>query len=217
MKIPHTCLALLGVVVLQSQAFGQFSFSSVLSHHQETGAAGMTPLTTSTGAPRPESFGFATLTLNAAMTSLSMTITVFNIDVTGTQTVDLFDDLTAAHIHAAALTGQPGTNAGVVFGFFGMPFNDNNPNDATMTPFASGVGGVFTAKWDLPEGNNTTLAAQLGNIWAERAYLNFHTRQFPGGEIRGQIVPDSGSSILLLGLAALGLVAVRAHTQRSRA
>src|SRR5204862_2051921 len=33
----------------------------------------------------------------------------------------------------------------------------------------------------------TTLAAQLPNILAGRSYINFHTRQFGGGEIRGQI------------------------------
>jgi hypothetical protein len=47
------------------------------------------------------------------------------------------------------------------------------------------VGGNFSGKWDAPEGNGTTLAAQLANIRAGRAYINFHTTQFTGGEIRG--------------------------------
>jgi len=34
-----------------------------------------------------------------------------------------------------------------------------------MTPFATGVGGTISGKWDAPEGNmTTTLAAQLPNI-----------------------------------------------------
>src|SRR5205807_7305785 len=33
------------------------------------------------------------------------------------------------------------------------------------------------------------LAAQTANILAGNAYINFHTTQFPGGEIRGQILP----------------------------
>ena len=57
-----------------------------------------------------------------------------------------------------------------------------------MTPFATGVGGTFSGKWDAPEGNNTTFAAQLDNILAGHAYINFHTTQFGGGEIRGNIV-----------------------------
>ena len=77
--------------------------------------------------------------------------------------------------------------AGVRFGFFGLPFNDTNPNDTVVTPFASGVGGTIFSKWDLTEGNNTTLTAQLPNILAGRSYINFHTRRLPGGEVRGQI------------------------------
>jgi len=128
--------------------------------------------------------GYAAFFLDGAMTSLSFTVTVTGLDFTGSQTPDPGDDLLAAHIHAAA---PRGTNAGVRFGFFGTPFNDTNPADVVVTPFASGVGGTIVSKWDLNEGNNTTLAAQLPNILAGRSYINFHTRRLPGGEIRGQI------------------------------
>jgi len=101
--------------------------------------------------------------------------------------------------------GFPFCSVGVVWGFFGSPFNDNNPNDQTVTPFATGVGGTITGKWDLPEGNNTTFSAQLPNILAGRSYINFHTTQFPGGELRGAIVPEPTSGLALLGgLAVLG-------------
>src|SRR5690242_8338480 len=133
------------------------------------------------GAPRPASFGTATFTLNDAMTFMTFSATIFNIDVTGSQTADVNDNLTAAHIHANA-TVLPGGTAGVVWGFFGSPFNDNNPSDFVLTPFATGVGGTFSGKWDAPEGNATTLAAQLPNILAGHSYINFHTTQFPGGE-----------------------------------
>jgi hypothetical protein len=66
-------------------------------------------------------------------------------------------------------------NAGVRFGFFGQPFNDTNPNDVVVTPFANGVGGTVFSKWDRDEGNNTTLTAQLANILAGLSYINFHT------------------------------------------
>jgi hypothetical protein len=75
----------------------------------------------------------------------------------------------------------------VVWGFFGTPFNDNNPNDQVVIPFTTGVGGQINGKWDAPEGNGTTLAAQLSNLREGRAYVNFHTTQFGGGEIRGNI------------------------------
>ncbi|MFN2498474.1 MAG: CHRD domain-containing protein [Pyrinomonadaceae bacterium] len=105
-----------------------------------------------------------------------------------------------ADIHAGAAVG-PGVNGGVVGGFIGTPFNDNNPNDAVVTPFSSGVGGTFRGKWDAPEGNATTLAAQLSNLREGRAYVNFHTVQFSGGEIRGNIpAADAFRNSLVAGL-----------------
>lgn len=162
--------------------------------------------TTVAAAPRPISFGTASFFINDAQTSMTFTATIFNIDATGSQTADINDNLTAAHIHASA-TVTPTTNGGVVWGFFGAPFNDNNPNDSVFTPFASGVGGTFSGKWDAPEGNNTTLAAQLQFILSERSYINFHTTQFGGGEIRGalQVVPEPGT-LGLLGIAGIGLI-----------
>ncbi|MFN2532130.1 MAG: TIGR03118 family protein [Pyrinomonadaceae bacterium] len=140
--------------------------------------------TTTTGAARPSSFGTARFEFNSAQTAMTFSATVNNIDVTGSQTVDTNDNLTAAHIHAGPSVA-PGVNGPVVWGFFGSPFNDNNPNDQVFAPLPSGVGGIFSGKWDAPEGNGTTLAAQLDNLRSGRAYINFHTRQFAGGEIRG--------------------------------
>jgi hypothetical protein len=164
--------------------------------------------TTVAGAPRPMPFGAAMFTLNDAMTSLTFTAVVFNLDFTGTQTPDINDNLIAAHIHAGPLV-TPLTNGAVVWGFFGTPFNETNPNDNVVTPFATGVGGMVSGKWDLPEGNNTTLGAQLSNIIEGRSYINFHTNQFTGGEIRGAILQaPEPASILLLFAGTLGLFGV---------
>jgi len=162
--------------------------------------------------PRPQPFGTATFVLNDTMTSLTFTAMIFNIDVTGSQTPDPNDNLTAAHIHAGAAV-TPTTNGSVVWGFFGSPFNDNNPDDspnsAHVIPFSSGVGGTFSGKWDAPEGNGTTLAAQVQFILTGHSYINFHTTQFGGGEIRGNIlgpaVPEP-SSIVLLGIGAIAII-----------
>ncbi|OJW20297.1 MAG: hypothetical protein BGO49_05215 [Planctomycetales bacterium 71-10] len=178
-----------------------------LTHAQETVSG--TPVT-STGDDRPLAHGVGTLVLNAARTQIAMTVTIYDIDVTGAQTADTNDNLTAAHIHVGA---GPGANAPVRWGFFGSPDNDNNPDDLVVTPFASGVGGTFTSVWNLDEGNaGTTLTTNLPAILAGLSYINFHTVQFGGGEIRGQInfVPEPAGAIALgTGAAALGLIGLR--------
>lgn len=156
------------------------------------------------GQPRPASFGTASFVLNDAQNKLTVSATVFNIDFTGSQTADVNDNLTNAHIHAGPLV-TPTTNGGVVWGFIGTPFNNTNDNEGVTTPFATGVGGTFSGEWDLPEGNNTTLAAQLPFILSQRSYINFHTVQFGGGEVRGTLVIPEPSTLALLGIGALGL------------
>jgi hypothetical protein len=151
--------------------------------------------------------------LNSAKTAMTMNATINNIDVTGSQSADTNDNLTLAHIHASD-TVTATTTAGVVWGFFGNPLNDNNPNDFVLTPFAApAVGGTLTGKWDAPEGNNTTLAAQLNRILTQHAYLNFHTSQNGPGEIRGflVVIPEPATAMLL----SLGVVAIVA-TRRAR-
>jgi hypothetical protein len=189
-------LALLVTLVASPVSRAGITFTATLTHDQETTQGS---LTTSLGDPRPLSFGIATFTLNDAETQLAFTATIFNIDVTGTQTPDTFDNLVAAHIHVGA---PPGMNAPVRWGFFGSPDNDNNPDNLVVTPFATGVGGTFSSIWDLPEGNGTTLTAELPAIRAGLAYINFHTVQFAGGEIRGQMVPEP-STIVMTGLGGL--------------
>ena len=208
-RFAHTLVALLAAGAAAGVAAQPISLTATLTNAQETPP---TVPTTAAGAPRPASFGNATFLINAAHTSMTFTATVFNIDFTGTQTADTFDNLTNAHIHAAA---PPGTATGVVWGFIGNPFNDNNPNDAVVTPFATGVGGTVSGKWDAPEGNNTTFAAQLNNILAGLAYINFHTTQFGSGEIRGQIVavPEPETTALL----AIGLSMLTVWTRRRAA
>lgn len=157
--------------------------------------------TASGGGARPASFGTATFILNDAQTQGRLQVTINNIDVTGNQTPgDTNDNLTNAHIHAGP-TVAPGVNGPVVWGFVGNPFNDNNPNDQVIAPFSSGVGGSFSGKWDDLEGNLTTLTAQLSNLREGRAYVNFHTVQFGGGEIRGNFpAADAFRNALVAGL-----------------
>jgi hypothetical protein len=172
--------------------------------------------TLTSGAPRAVSFGTATFVINDAMNAMSFQAVVNNIDFTGHADDRPQRQPTAAHIHAGPNV-PPATNP-VVWGFFGTPFNDTVIPNVVVTPFATGVGGTVVGTWDTLEGQNTTFTAQLGNILAGRAYINFHTTQFPGGEIRGALIapiPEPETyALMLAGLGAIGWVARRRKLQR---
>ena len=207
LALPLTLLTLGGSTAAGAQAA---TFIAFLTNAQENPPA--VP-SLATGGPRPTSFGVATFTLNAERTALTFVATIHNIDFTGTQSADANDNLLAAHIHSGPTLSPAGTLP-VAWGFFGMPFNDlNSSSAANCTAFATGVGGTCSATWDVGEGNGgTNLTAQLPNIFAGMSYLNYHTTQFPGGEIRGALVltPEPATLTLLgSGLLALGLFARR--------
>lgn len=203
MELRLLAAAAAAALSLASPAGASTVFTATLTTSQEPGL--INPTLDDGITPRAEAFGSGAFVLNDAGSELSMTITVYNIDITGLQTTDVSDNLTAAHIHAGN-TATP--TFPVRWGFFGAPLNDNNPMDLVVTPFASGVGGTFTTVWNAPEGQLTTLADQIPNILAGNAYVNFHTVQFAGGEIRGaitQAVPEPATwAMMIMGFAAAG-------------
>ena len=208
-----TALArMLGALLLFSGAAQASTLlTATLTNDQETSP--VVP-TLTTGAPRPISFGTAVFVINDAMTSMSFSATVNNIDFTGLQTADINDNLTVAHIHGRA---APGASTGVIWGFIGTPFNDTSPMDVVVAPFTTGVGGTVSSKWDLTEGNGAgkTFADQISNILAGLTYMNFHTVQFGSGEIRGQILVVPEPEIYLLMLAGLGCIGAIARRRRA--
>ena len=174
--------------LLTSARLSPSNFIVNLTNSQENPPANPT---TTGGVRRPASFGRATFIFNGAATSLSFSGTINNIDFTGSQSADTNDNLTNAHIHASA-TVTPTTNGGVVCGFIGTPFNDNNPNDALVTPFPMGLGGSFSAKWDAPEGQRHHPGGATGQPPEGRAYINFHTSAIWRRRDPGQFPGDHG-------------------------
>jgi hypothetical protein len=87
---------------------------------------------------------------------------------------------TASHIHGP---GGVGTNGPVIFPFTGVP--------------AATAGSI-------PEQTFGITAQQVSWLFAGFLYMNVHTANFPGGEIRGQLllVPEP-SSFALLGLGGI--------------
>jgi hypothetical protein len=146
--------------------------------------------------PEQGSGGLGFFELNDAMNALSYDITLFGLDIDGLQTPGNVNDNAARfHIHAAAA----GQNGGIVFGM-------KDPNHDLDDQVINAATGRITGIWDGAEGNGTTLALQLANLFADRLYFNVHTTDYPGGEVRGQIllIPEPATwSLCLLGLASL--------------
>jgi hypothetical protein len=142
--------------------------------------------------------GMAMFTLSG-MSTLSVNVMFANLS-SGT----LF-----AHIHAPAPLGA---NAPVAVPFAGFPVGvTSGTYNATLNlDLASSYEPAF-----LTANGGSTAAARTALLNAMNgglAYVNVHTANFPGGEIRGQVgvVPEPSTYALLgTGVAGLGLVARR--------
>jgi hypothetical protein len=143
--------------------------------------------------------GSAKLVLNAARTQISYTVTYSG----------LSGPLAAAHLHV----GAAGTNGPVVL-----------PLKVGPSPMT----GTLTAADLVPAGGVATFADAVDRLLSGQLYVNLHTAQNPGGEIRGQVpalnapatdtdpVPANqpGDSTGLLVLVAAGVAAVLTFRRR---
>jgi hypothetical protein len=117
---------------------------------------------------------------------------------------------TASHIHAATASPFTGT-AGVATQ---LPTFSAFPLGVNSGSFSQTLDLTLASSWNpayVTSNGGTTASAEAALVAAMnsgRSYLNIHTNQFPGGEIRGflvAVVPEPASwALMLVGFGAIG-------------
>ncbi|MDQ2778146.1 MAG: CHRD domain-containing protein [Pseudomonadota bacterium] len=147
-------------------------------------------LSGATEAPPNSSPGFGT----ALVTFDDAALTVSVLELWG----NLTGPVTANHIHCCTATPGTGT-APVTLGFTGVP--------AVNT-------GFYSNTFSLAAGAFSTL---LVGTQAGSSYVNIHTANNPGGEIRGFLLASAVPEPATFGLMALGLALVGGLARRRKA
>lgn len=123
--------------------------------------------------------GNATVTIDRAAQKISYRINVYNLP----------SGLTASHIHV----GPVGQNGPVIFNF---NVTQNVSNDFAIVGELSSSDLVARAAQGINSWDDAIAAIAGGN-----AYVNVHSSVNPGGEIRGQLCPESTAANLYTGVA----------------
>lgn len=121
----------------------------------------------------------------------------------------LLGPATAAHIHCCV---APGSNVGVAVGFAGLP-NTTSGNYRHMFNLSDSF--TYTSSYLNGLGGGTVAGAEaalIDGLNSGRAYVNMHNIEYPGGEIRANVVvtPEPGSIAML----AFGMCALAAAVRR---
>lgn len=131
----------------------------------------------------------------------------------------LLGNTTASHIHCCTALPDTGT-AGVATQ---LPNFTGFPLGVTSGTYSHTFDLTLASSWSptfITNHGGTPALAELdlmAGLGGEQAYLNIHTNQFPGGEIRGFLVRDVAEpgSLALVGLAVGGLMHARRRGRAS--
>jgi hypothetical protein len=162
-----------------------FAVSAAASHGAVTQFKFLNGMNGTNEVPANASTGFATINV-LSFDSAQGAFGVLTVNLTFS---DLLSSATAAHVHG---------------------FSDFTMNSGVLAPLVrtAATSGTITGSW------SPTSALQVDNLFNGLTYVNLHTSGFPGGEIRGQMVPiPEPAASAMLGLAVLGVLG-RRRTRR---
>lgn len=151
-------------------------------------------------APPNESPGTGSVTLTLDLDLRMMTIDASFSGLLGT--------LTVAHIHCCTALAGEGT-AGVATPTPTFPgFPAGVTSGSYMETFDMKLATSYNAAFITANGGtaDSAYSALLAGLNDGKAYLNLHSSEFPGGEIRGFLAPVPEPETYALMLAGLGLI-----------
>lgn len=179
---------------------GGSSFASTLTFNLNLTSANEVPPNTSTGT------GTAIVVLDTVAQTLSLDITFSG----------LTSNTTAAHIHCC-IASPTTMNTGVATtlpSFPGFPLGVTSGTYIGTLDLTSS--GSYNPAFVTLEGGTVAQAeaALIAGIEDDETYLNIHTVNNPGGEIRAALTPEPATSLLSAAALAAFLLRRRVHCRR---